>query len=181
MKKKLKAFTLIETLMVILVVAIMSAVAIPFYSSFQEKSAEVANRKIEKDINDHIRKAKLLIRKKCAGSPYRNIPTDSLLANDLTFGETPLCLSTELSLEERRIYPKELKNRKNQVNKLKSVFTINETMNNSQLARGKCVIDNLGLDYGWCYDLKNETLFASTSHDYILIEETSSSEESLSP
>ncbi|OFZ18223.1 MAG: hypothetical protein A2Z20_11915 [Bdellovibrionales bacterium RBG_16_40_8] len=98
-------FTLIEILMVILLVAILSAVAIPQFIDFRPEARDAATQSALGALRTAIVNQAAQMAARC-GAPVSTFPSAaSINANDITTGATPDCNPTLVSLAERKFVP----------------------------------------------------------------------------
>lgn len=96
-------FTMIELLMVIMLVAILGAVALPQFLDFRNEGRAAAANSIVNSLKTGIKLQKAQAVLRCGATMQDLIPLDSFAANDITAGASPLCTTAQITnVSERR-------------------------------------------------------------------------------
>jgi len=143
-RKNKQGFTMIELLMVIMLVAILSSVALPQYLDFRKEGKFTAAKQAASSFNVGIKLQLQQARLKC-GITHSNYPAiDSIAANDITAGASPFCTAAQIpnSLERRFLASNQFP-----ANPYNGLTTV-----------GDCIADTF---VGWCYAQSTGTIIAS--------------------
>jgi len=145
-KKTKQGFTMIELLMVIMLVAILGAVALPQFLDFRQEGRVAAAQQLQASINTGLKLQLQQARLRCGLMDESYTPIDALRLNDVTAGAAPLCNTSQLPAAiDRRVVDSPTM----PVNPFNSLTTV-----------GDCTSDTY---VGWCYSVGFGSVVASTS------------------
>lgn len=145
-KSRSNGFTMIELLMVIMLVAILGAVALPQFLDFRNEGRIAAAQSILQSLKTGIKLQKANAKLRCDADFASTIPFDSFQANDITAGASPLCTTSQIPVSTERRFIDSNGFPKNPYNDLTSV--------------GDCSSTTY---VGYCYDQASETVSVSTT------------------
>ncbi|MEZ4814976.1 MAG: prepilin-type N-terminal cleavage/methylation domain-containing protein [Bdellovibrionota bacterium] len=148
-QKPKRGFTMIELLMVIMLVAILGAVALPQFLDFRNEGKAAAAQSLQQSLNVGVKLQKTQTILRCGAPTDATIPLDTFSNNDITSGATPPCTTAQVPESSERRFVDSANFPRNPFNDLTTV--------------GSCDSDTY---VGWCYDVATGIVVASaaTSH-----------------
>jgi prepilin-type N-terminal cleavage/methylation domain-containing protein len=150
---KKSGFTMIELLMVIMLVAVLSAVALPQFLDFRTEGRVAATQSLVSSVRSGIKLQYTQQILRCSG-PNGSWPTiSSIASNDITFGGGPCTAAMLPNASEHRIVDQETLPR-NPFSDLADVADCSGWA--SQCA-------NAAISNGWCYNVTSGNFWAATN------------------
>jgi prepilin-type N-terminal cleavage/methylation domain-containing protein len=138
-----RAFTMIELLMVIMLIAILGSTALPQFLDFREEGRISTTTQTENSIRSGIKLQMTQSTLRCNNTALAYPPLDSITANDITAGATPICTVQEIpSVEGRRF----VSSQNLPPNPLNGLNTVSD-----------CIDETV---VGWCYDANTGEIYA---------------------
>lgn len=138
---------MIELLMVIMLVAILGAVALPQFLDFRREGKIAAINQITQSVNTGVKLQYMQSILKCNNTSKAFAPVDSLAANDITAGSSPLCTTSQIPVASERRFIDQ------------AGFPANPRNNLTNVGPNGCSPTT----HGWCYSNTSGLFYTASS------------------